>query len=155
MNLLKLLLSLGMCYSVAALGSIFTFSSLVPWYSSLQKPFFTPPNSIFGPVWTILYTVMGVALYIVWISDKKKSKKNTAIKFFMIQLFLNFLWSVVFFGMRTPEAGFITILLLWGSILLTITSFHKVSPFAAYLLVPYLIWVSYASLLNLFVVILN
>jgi benzodiazapine receptor len=152
-NLPKLLASIILCLGVGSLGSFFTVSEIASWYATLQKPFFSPPNYLFGPVWTILYILMGVSLAIVW-SSKKKGKEK-AIKLFLIQLALNFFWSIIFFAWHSPELAFIEIIVMWIFIFLTIKAFLPISKISAYLLYPYLAWVSFASILNLFVAILN
>lgn len=146
---LKLLLSVLLCEGVGLIGSIFTINSVKTWYPTLTKPFFNPPNWIFGPVWTTLYFLMGVSLYLVW------KKKKTELKWFWIQLILNSLWSVTFFGLKNLIAAFIIIISLWISIFLTIDAFTKINKTSAYLLYPYLAWVSFALILNLSIVILN
>lgn len=155
MNILKLALSIGVCFLVAFIGSVFTLSSISTWYAVLNKPFFSPPNWIFGPVWTILYFMMGVSLHIVWSKNLKGKKKDEAIKIFIFQLIINLLWSLVFFGFHQPLLAFITIIVLWFSIFKTIKSFYEISKVSAYLLIPYILWVSFASILNLAIVALN
>ena len=125
-----------------------TLPSIPTWYAQLNKPSFSPPNWVFGPVWTILYFLMGISLYLVW-------DKNRKIKIFFIQLALNFLWSLIFFGFHLPLIAFITIIALWIAIFMTIKSFHKISRLSALLLVPYILWVSFAALLNLFIILYN
>lgn len=126
------------------------------WYQALNKPFFNPPNFVFGPVWTILYLLMAIAFYIVWNSKtKKKAEKERAIHLFLIQLALNFSWSIVFFNLHQLLFSFGVITALWLSILFTIHAFYRISKPAAYLLIPYILWVSFASILNLFIVLLN
>lgn len=148
-----LIFSISICEGAGILGSLFTFSAIPTWYATLNKPSFSPPNWVFGPVWTILYFMMGISLYLIWIS-KSKQKQNAFILFF-IQLGLNTLWSIVFFGLKNPTFAFIDIIALWIAIILTIQSFYKINKFAGYLLIPYFVWVSFASILNLFIVILN
>lgn len=147
-NLSKFILSIGICLGAGILGSFFTFSAIPEWYSTLNKPFFSPPNWIFGPVWTILYIVMGISLYLVW---RKKKVPNV----FWIQLILNAAWSIIFFGLKNPSLALIDIAALWVAIVLTIKAFYKINKLASYLLYPYLIWVSFASILNLSLVLLN
>lgn len=142
----KLIISIAVPQAVAVIGSLFTRSSVSGWYSKLNKPSFNPPGWIFGPVWTILYLLMGISLYLVWTSGKKGIK--AAIIIFAVQLSLNLLWSILFFGMQKPFAAFIEIILLWIAILVTIIVFYKISPIAAYLLIPYILWVSFAAVLN-------
>ena len=146
---LKLLLSIAICESAGLIGSIFTFNSVGSWYLTLNKPFFNPPSWIFAPVWTTLYLLMGISLYLVW------GAKKISLKWFWVQLALNALWSIIFFGLKNPTLALIEIILLWTSILLTIKSFWKVKRGAAYLLFPYLLWVSFAAILNFSIVVLN
>lgn len=146
---LKLLFSIIVCEGVGLIGSIFTFNSVGTWYVTLNKPFFNPPSWIFAPVWTILYLLMGISLYLVW--EKKKANLN----WFWVQLALNFIWSIIFFGLKNPILAFVVIIFLWVSILFIIKDFGKVNKTASYLLYPYLAWVSFAGLLNLAIVILN
>lgn len=152
-KLLPLVVSLILPFMAGGLGSFFTTSSLDPWYSSLEKPFFNPPNFIFGPVWTALYILMGLSLYFFW-TNKGEAKKR-GYKFFTAQLVLNSLWSIIFFGLRSPAAALLIILILLVYIFLSINEFMKLSKIAGYLLIPYALWVSFASILNLSVVILN
>lgn len=145
---IRLLFFITLCEATGIIGSIFTINSIDSWYQALNKPFFTPPAWVFGPAWTTLYLLMGISLYLVW------GKKKINLKWFWTQLFLNFIWSIVFFGIKNLVLSFVIIVLLWGSIFFTIKSFIKVKS-AAYLLIPYVIWVSFALLLNLFILILN
>ena len=119
------------------------YSYVPTWYAALNKPAYNPPDWIFGPVWTALYIMMGVAFYLFW---KKKARK--AITIFIIQLALNTLWSILFFGLKSPFLALMDIILLWAFILATILTGRKFSKAASYLLVPYLLWVSYAFVLN-------
>jgi len=151
-KIIKLVFSMAICLLAGFIGSVFTTPSIATWYASLNKPAFNPPNWIFGPVWTALYILMGISLCLFW-DRKTKSKKSYAI--FSIQLGLNILWSIIFFALHSPFLAFIEIILLWIAILLTILNFHKVSKTAAYLLIPYICWVSFASVLNLFILLLN
>lgn len=155
MNYLKLLASLGLCFFVAFAGSYVTTPNIDTWYATLNKPFFNPPNWIFGPVWTLLYALMGISLYLVWNKNKYTKKDKLALLVFCIQLFLNFFWSFSFFGLEMPLLAFFVILAMWVAIFYTIVLFKKINKTAAYLLIPYLLWVSFATLLNLFIVILN
>jgi tryptophan-rich sensory protein len=136
------------------LGSLFTTPAIPTWYATLKKPFFTPPNWIFSPVWISLFILMGISLFFVWRRQGHPQLKKALI-FFFVQLILNVLWSLAFFGLRLPLLGFIDIILLWIAILLTILHFLKVSKFAGVLLIPYLLWVGFATLLNLSLWILN
>lgn len=147
-NLSKFFVSIFLCLGVGFLGSIFTVSSIPTWYVALNKPFFSPPNWVFAPVWTMLYLLMGFSLYLVW------SKEKAPFTFF-VQLILNFLWSIIFFGLKMPGLAVIEILFLWSAIFLTIRNFWKINKTAGVLLLPYIFWVSFASILNLSVYILN
>jgi tryptophan-rich sensory protein len=151
----KLLVSLLLCLLAGAIGSIFTVSSLQDWYLLLEKPAFSPPSWVFSPVWTVLYILMGISLYIVWEKGLQQRDVKIGLLIFGIQLGLNILWSYLFFGLRSPYYAFIEIILLWLAILLTIIQFRKISKTASYLLLPYILWVSFAMLLNYNLWILN
>ncbi len=153
LNPLKLIVSIVLPLSIGVLGSVFTISSISTWYAVLNKPFFSPPNWIFGPVWTTLYILMGISMYFLWISKRKE--KSKAIKLFLIQLVLNLFWSIIFFGWHNPLVAFAEIIVLWIFIYLTIRQSYLIFKTSAYLLYPYIVWVSFALVLNLFIVILN
>jgi len=146
----ELVAAIVICELAGVIGSIFTFNSIPTWYAYLVKPSFSPPSWVFGPVWILLYALMGLAAYIVY-----ESKKRDALKIFGVQLCLNTAWSIVFFGFHSPLGGLLVIILLWLSIAWTILEFLKVSRPAAYMLVPYLLWVSFASVLNYSIWMLN
>jgi benzodiazapine receptor len=134
---------------VGILGAVWTTRSVKTWYPTLEKPPFRPPNWVFGPVWTTLYAMMAIAMYTV--SEKQPadhSVARVAQVLWGIQLVLNLLWSYLFFGRRSPLAGMIDIALLWVAIVLTTVAFAKVSRRAALLMLPYLLWVSFATVLN-------
>jgi len=150
MKLLKLLFAIIICQLAGFIGSLFTTPSIPTWYATLQKPIITPPNWIFAPVWTFLFLLMGISLYLIL---EKKIKR--ALTYFSKQLILNILWSVIFFGLHKLLLAFIEIIILWIFIFLTIMSSYKKSKPAAFLLIPYLLWVSFASVLNLFFYIIN
>jgi len=124
-------------------------------YTELEKPSFSPPSWVFGPVWAILYTLMGISAYLVFRAGVKKPEVKTALIFFSIQLFLNFLWSIIFFGLNNPMLAFIEIVVLWGFIVAMIISFKKVNRIAAYLQIPYFLWVTFAAILNLTIWLIN
>ncbi|NMB83685.1 tryptophan-rich sensory protein [Candidatus Roizmanbacteria bacterium] len=147
--------SVGICFLAGIVGSIFTYPAIKTWYVFLNKSSFNPPNWIFGPVWSLLYLMMAVALYLAINSKTKKIVKNQGLKYFYIQLVLNLFWSVIFFGAKLPLAAFFEIIFLWVFIFITIMKFMKINKVAAALLIPYLIWVSFASVLNLFIAVLN
>lgn len=154
-NTIKLVVSVVGCELVGILGTPFTASAIPGWYTSLNKPFFTPPGWLFAPVWVFLYFLMGVSFYLIWQLGWQKKSVRTAGTLFLIQLGLNFLWSPVFFGLRSPALGLLVILPLWAMIALTIKKFYPLSKWAAYLLILYLVWVSLASALNLAIWVLN
>ena len=139
-NYFKLLASVLICQFAGIVGSIFTVSSIDNWYSLLEKPIFNPPSWVFFPVWTLLYTLMGISLYIVWEKGVHDRDVKIGLIFFGIQLILNTLWSFLFFGLRSPYYGLVEIVFLWLAIILTIVQFSKVSKIASYLLVPYFLW---------------
>jgi tryptophan-rich sensory protein len=154
-NFLKLVIAVALCQLAGIIGSAFTFSAIPAWYAFLNKPAFSPPNWLFGPVWTMLYTLMGISLYLVWKTRFNKKFKNIALNIFYIQLILNSVWSILFFGLRNPVYAFIEIIMLWLTIAISIKTFYKINKTASYLLVPYLLWVSFASVLNFAIAILN
>jgi tryptophan-rich sensory protein len=153
-EILKLVSSVIICQIAGFLGSLFTTPAIPTWYATLKKPFFTPPNWIFSPVWVSLFILMGISLFFVWRATNHPRLK-TAFIFFFVQLVLNVLWSIFFFGFKSPLLGLVDIVLLWIAILLTIQHFWKTSKFAGALLLPYLFWVSFATLLNFSLWILN
>jgi tryptophan-rich sensory protein len=177
-NLIKLLISIFICELAGAIGSIFTIPSIKGWYLTLNKSALNPPSWIFGPVWTTLFLLMGVSLYLVWskrfvVSHPLKGLKIKAwnpwsqklltgpwqkinvISIFTIQLVLNILWSVLFFGLHQPGIAFFELLMLWFAILYTIVNFYRISKTASYLLIPYILWVTFAGFLNYSVWMLN
>jgi tryptophan-rich sensory protein len=133
------------------IGSFFTFDSISGWYADLAKPEFSPPNWVFGPVWITLYTMMGISAYLIYKKGFEKKNVKLALSFFGGQLILNALWSILFFGFQSPLAALICIIALLTMIILTIVLFWRVSKSAALLLVPYMLWVSFASVLNYFI----
>ena len=155
MDAFKLIISILICQFAGVVGSIFTYPAISGWYGSLAKPFFTPPNWAFAPVWLTLFALMGISLYLVWAQQSTKVSANKGLKFFKIQLALNVLWSIVFFGLQSPVLGLVVIVLLWFAILYTILEFWRASRNAAWLLVPYIVWVTIAAALNAGVWLLN
>ncbi|TCO08475.1 TspO/MBR family protein [Natronoflexus pectinivorans] len=145
--LLKLLVSIALPLGVGAIAGMFTAQAVPEWYASLNRPWFSPPNWIFGPVWTTLYLLMGISFFLVWKQDASR-ERNLAIIVFLIQLLLNFAWSFLFFYFKMPGLALIEIILLWVSIILMFFAFYKVKPMAAYLNIPYFLWVSFAIALN-------
>jgi tryptophan-rich sensory protein len=135
------------CLAVAGLGSVFTAGSVRDWYPALQKPSWNPPAWLFGPVWTVLYIMMAIAAWLIW-QRQGLAGVSSALGLFGFQLILNALWSPLFFGLRSPLAGLMDIVPLWAAILATILSFWKISAVAGVLLIPYWLWVSFATALN-------
>lgn len=142
-----LIRSLVLPLVAGGVGSAATYPNLA-WYDTLEKPAFSPPNSVFGPVWTTLYLMMGTAHYLVTTQGADPAASRTAQILYGLQLGLNTLWSILFFGRRNPFAAFIEILLLWAAIVMTIVAFARISRLAALLLVPYLLWTTFATVLN-------
>lgn len=143
----KLLFYVILCLAVGFASSYFTQSSIATWFQALNKPWFNPPSWLFAPVWTSLYVLMGISAYLISISENLEDKK-ISIKLFYTQLILNFLWSFSFFYMRNPLLGLINILFLWIAIVVMIVQFSKISKSAAWLQIPYICWVSFATILN-------
>jgi len=150
-NRFKLLISILIPFIASAIGGFFTSTSVSDWYLELVKPSFNPPSWIFGPVWTVLFFLMGISLFLIW-KDKHDWK---AFFIFGLQLFLNVLWSAFFFGLQNITLALIEIFILWIAILFTIISFYRINKTAAYLLLPYIIWVSFAIILNFNIYLLN
>ncbi len=147
-NVLRLIAAVLFCEAAGFVGSIATTPAIGSWYRGLVKPSFNPPNSVFGPVWITLYLLMGIALFLVWRLGFGRGGVTLGIVLFLVQLALNVLWSWVFFGWHQPGAAFAVIVLLWIFILLTTVRFFPLSRAAAWLLIPYLAWVSFAAVLN-------
>ena len=145
---MKLFISILLPLLVGAVAGLFTSSGVNGWYALANKPWFNPPNWIFAPVWTGLYIMMGIAFFLIWRAAADKTIKQTAMILFVTQLVLNFFWSFIFFKLQQPGWAFAEIILMWATILLTILSFGKISATAAWLMVPYICWVSFASVLN-------
>lgn len=149
-----LLFSLMICFAAGGVGALATTQGLDSWYDTLDKPTWNLPNWIFGPVWTTLYCLMGVAVWWIWRAGEWKEVKP-AITIFIVQLVLNSVWSLLFFGLQNPGAALIEIVVLWLTIVATTVLFFRRSVFAGGLMVPYLLWVSFASLLNFMIWNLN
>ena len=154
-KILKLIISILICQGAGAIGSLFTSPAISTWYAIIQKPSFNPPNWIFAPVWILLFLLMGLSLYLIWSKGFKYKGTKIAIFVFFVQLILNVLWSILFFALQSPLYAFIEIIILWFMILLTIISFYRVSKITIYLLLPYIIWVSFALVLNFSILIIN
>jgi tryptophan-rich sensory protein len=139
---------------IGSISGLANAGNITGWYSTLQKPSFNPPNYLFGPVWTVLYILMGVSLFLI-IKTPNTEQRTTALIIFAAQLFLNFMWSFIFFYFKLTGVAAIEIVLIWISIVFMIFLFYKLSPGAAYLQIPYLLWVSFASVLNISIWYLN
>lgn len=153
MHLKKFVGAIAITQAAGILGSLFTAPNIASWYNTLNKPPITPPSWVFAPVWTTLYVLMGIFLYLFWI--KKGKQKQTIINLFYVQLGLNILWSILFFGLHSPLLGLMGIVVLWTSIVLLIRQSLKQDQKAAYLLLPYILWVSFAGILNLTILAVN
>lgn len=154
-NKYKLPVSIAICLFIGFLSGISTSDNISGWYSTLEKPSFNPPNWIFGPVWTFLYILMGISLGKIWSSDISDKQKNKALFVFGTQLVVNGMWSIFFFGMQNPLLAFIDIIILIILIIYTIKLFKPINRMSSWLLYPYLAWVSFATILNLSIILLN
>lgn len=152
---LLLVASILLCEAAGIIGSVFTVGSIPTWYAFLNRPMFSPPNWLFGPVWTVLYLLMGISLYLVWKDAAKNRNAIWAVKVFFVHLAVNASWSIVFFGLRNISGSLIIITALWLMILYLISRFMKLNKLAAYLLYPYLAWVMFATVLNFSLWVLN
>lgn len=154
-NFVKLVISLALPLAVGFVGSLFTNRSIEDgWYAALNQPSFNPPSSVFGPVWTVLYILMGISLYTVW-NEVPGRRRENALGVFALQLLLNFLWSLFFFYFKDIEIALLDIIALWISIVIMNWMFYRVKPLAAWLNIPYLLWVSFATALNVAYYLLN
>ena len=148
-KVLRFTVVIGTCLAIGYLSSLVTRESVLNWYPTLKKPFFNPPNEVFAPVWTVLYIMMGISASLIWNRIEKQEKEvKKAFGFFVIQLVLNALWSYLFFGLQNPLLALVEIVLLWLMIYETFLQFQKIDKIAGRLLLPYLVWVSFATLLN-------
>lgn len=139
--------SVVLAEAAGGIGTMFTIASIPTWYATLQKPFFSPPNWLFGPVWTILYALMGIAAFLVW-WHRKQPGATKALWIYLVHLAVNALWSILFFGLKNIGLAFMEILILWAMIIALIVLFRRYDKHASCLLVPYLLWVSFATVLN-------
>ncbi|MDQ5928028.1 MAG: hypothetical protein QG633_466 [Patescibacteria group bacterium] len=152
---LKLVVAVVVTQLAGIIGSLFTFSAIPTWYATLTKPELNPPSWVFGPVWTTLYLLMGVSAFLIWQKGWARKDVKIALSVYGVQLVLNALWSIVFFGMQNPGLALVNIALLFVSIVATMVLFYKISRPAMYLLIPYILWVSFASYLNYAIYALN
>lgn len=147
-NIVKAIIAISIPLIVGATSGFFTVTGVESWYQTIQKPSWNPPGWIFGPVWTALYIMMGIALFLVWKEDTSEELKKIALALFAVQLILNFFWSFIFFNQQQPGWALVEIIAMWFFILLTLFAFAQVNKTAAWLLVPYISWVSFATILN-------
>jgi len=147
-ELARLILCLAICQLAGVIGSVFTASSVTTWYTTLEKPWFTPPGSVISVAWITLFALMGLSLFLIWQKEIISTNAKIAVGVFASQLLVNILWSYAFFGLQSPLAAFIVIVVLWLLILQCIIRFWSISKNAAMLLVPYILWVSFAAFLN-------
>jgi tryptophan-rich sensory protein len=147
-DLIKLLISISAVVAAGAIGSVITSSSVTTWYVSLPKPSFNPPSWVFGPVWTVLFLLMAIAAYLIWKKGWKRPEVRVALSLYSAQLVLNVLWTVLFFGYHNLAAAYVEIIILWFVIFLTMEFFRDISKTAAWLLLPYLLWVAFAAVLT-------
>jgi len=151
---LKFLVSIILPLSLGAIAGMFTSQSVPEWYATLNRPSFNPPNWIFGPVWTTLYILMGISFFLIWKQEVSK-ERNRAVLIFLLQLLLNFAWSFIFFYFNMIGLALVEIILLWISIVLMLVVFYKIKPLTSYINIPYLLWVTFATVLNASYYILN
>ncbi len=150
----KLLISLLLPLGIGAIAGIFTSKAIPGWYATLNQPTFNPPNWVFGPVWTALYIIMGISLFLIWKLESGK-ERNQAILVFSIQLLLNFGWSFFFFYFKLIGVALVDIIVLWIMIIIMLYRFYRLKPLAAYINIPYLLWVTFATVLNAAYFLLN
>jgi len=154
-NTIKFIIAIIVPQLAGLIGAIFTTPNIDGWYAGIVKPMLNPPAWVFGPVWTTLFVLMGIAAYLVWRQGLERREVKLALGIFLGQLVLNTFWSIVFFGMQSPGGAFVELIFLWLAILATIVAFAKVSRPAAWLLAPYILWVSFAGYLNFAIWMLN
>ena len=145
---IKIIICLVVTFSAPVFASFVMEPGGSDWYANLNKPFFNPPGWVFGPVWTVLYILMAISAALVWQKGLDRPKVRIAMGLYLVQLILNALWTPLFFGLEMPLLAFIDIVLLWAGIIFTILAFFRVSKVAASLMVPYLVWTTFAAVLN-------
>jgi translocator protein len=150
----KLIASLLLPLGIGGIAGMFTAEAIPVWYATLNQPSFNPPNWVFGPVWTVLYTILGISLFMIWRLEAGK-ERNQAILIFMVQLLLNFCWSFFFFYFKMIGVALLDIIVLWITIIIMFVHFYKIKPLAAYINIPYLLWVTFATALNIAYFFLN
>lgn len=154
-DIVKLIVSIVASFAAAGIGSLFTFRAIPSWYAKLRKPSYTPPNWAFGPIWTALYVMMAISIFLIWQKGLSADGVLVAFTLFWVQLAFNAFWSIIFFGMKSKGGGVVTIILLWFLILSTIIAAFRVSAWAGTILIPYGLWVTIASYLNIGIWVMN
>ncbi|HRZ86834.1 MAG TPA: tryptophan-rich sensory protein [bacterium] len=147
-KVIKLIFCVLACEAVGMAGALFTISAIPTWYVTLAKPPMNPPNWVFGPAWTALYLLMGVSAFLIWEKGLDRKEVRTALELFGLQLFFNAAWTPIFFGVKEPLAALLVIILLWVTLIETIVKFYTLSRAAGMLLIPYILWISFAAYLN-------
>lgn len=155
MNYKRLIISLLLPQLAGLIGSVFTAPAIPGWYAGLARPPFSPPNWVFAPAWITLYLLMGLAVYFIWQKESESEKEKSAVNLFWLHLFFNAIWSPIFFGLKNPGLAFVNIVIILIFIIILIIKFWPIRKLSAYLLIPYLAWVSFASCLNYYIWILN
>jgi len=153
-QIVKLVAAIALPLAVGGIAGMFTANAIPEWYATLNQPSFNPPNWIFGPVWTLLYILMGISFYLIWNLEPGKLRRQ-AITVFLVQLLFNFGWSFCFFYFKRIDIALADIVLLWSTIVLMLIQFNRLKPVAAYINIPYLLWVTFATVLNAAYFILN
>jgi len=154
-DIYKIIISIVACECAGLIGSVFTMTAIPTWYATLEKPSFNPPNWLFAPAWSTLYLLMGISAFFIWRKGLDNRRVRTALIIFLVQLVLNALWSIVFFGLESPLYGIVVIVALWIAIIFTILKFFRISTIAGALLLPYILWVTFAAVLNISIWVLN
>jgi translocator protein len=154
MQMIKLIVSIGLPLAVGAIAGMYTSAAVPEWYANLNRPSFNPPGWVFGPVWTVLYILMGISLFLIW-KEEPGQARNWAIGVFFVQLALNFAWSFIFFYSKMIGPALLEIIVLWITIVIMLLLFYRIRPLAAYINIPYLLWVSFATALNASYYLLN
>jgi translocator protein len=153
-DIIKLVVSIGLPLAVGAIAGMYTSAAVPEWYANLNRPSFNPPGWVFGPVWTVLYILMGISLFLIW-KEEPGQARNWAIGVFFVQLALNFAWSFIFFYSKMIGPALLEIIVLWITIVIMLLLFYRIRPLAAYINIPYLLWVSFATALNASYYLLN
>ncbi|OGN04088.1 MAG: TspO protein [Candidatus Yanofskybacteria bacterium RIFCSPHIGHO2_02_FULL_44_12b] len=154
-NFWKLAIAIAITETAGIVGSLFTVSEIPGWYTGLIKPALNPPGYIFGPTWTILYALMGIAAFLIWKTGWEQKRVKIALGIFILQLLLNAAWSIIFFGLHSPFWALIDIAAMWLAVIWTMVKFYPIRKKASYLLLPYIAWIAFAAYLNYMIWVLN